>query len=44
MIGHRLFVPMEVKFIEDPTDYGKHRIATLKDPEGNVIQLLERTG
>jgi predicted enzyme related to lactoylglutathione lyase len=33
-----------VEFIEDPTEYGKHRIATLKDPEGNLIQLLERTG
>ena len=32
-----------VEFIEDPTEYGKHRIATLKDPEGNLIQLLERT-
>src|SRR6185503_6273557 len=32
-----------VEFIEDPTEYGKHRIATLKGPEGNVIQLLERT-
>jgi len=32
-----------VEFVEDPTDYGKHRIATLRDPEGNLIQLLERT-
>ena len=32
-----------VEFVEDPTDYGQHRIATLKDPEGNLIQLLERT-
>src|SRR5437867_3177313 len=30
-----------VPFIEDPTDYGNVRIATLKDPEGNVVQLLE---
>ena len=30
-----------VEFIEDPTDYGNMRIATLKDPEGNLVQLLE---
>src|ERR687892_365434 len=30
-----------VEFIEDPTDYGTLRIATLKDPEGNLIQLLQ---
>jgi len=30
-----------VEFLEDPTDYGNLRIATLKDPEGNLIQLLE---
>ena len=30
-----------VEFVEDPTDYGNLRIATLKDPEGNLIQLLE---
>jgi len=30
-----------VEFVEDPTDYGNVRIATLKDPEGNLIQLLE---
>lgn len=30
-----------VAFVEDPTDYGNFRIATLKDPEGNLIQLLE---
>jgi predicted enzyme related to lactoylglutathione lyase len=30
-----------VPFIEDPTDYGTFRIATLKDPEGNLVQLLE---
>ena len=29
-----------VEFIEDPTDYGGGMtIATLKDPEGNLIQL-----
>ncbi|HVN53049.1 MAG TPA: VOC family protein [Anaerolineaceae bacterium] len=29
-----------VEFIEDPTDYGSDMtIATLKDPEGNLIQL-----
>ncbi len=30
-----------VEFIENPTDYGSLRIATLKDPEGNLIQLLQ---
>jgi len=28
-------------FIEQPTDYGGLRIATLKDPEGNVVQLFQ---
>ncbi|MGH7356774.1 MAG: VOC family protein [Candidatus Rokuibacteriota bacterium] len=27
--------------MEDPTDYGTLRIATLKDPEGNLLQLLQ---
>jgi predicted enzyme related to lactoylglutathione lyase len=31
-----------VEFVEDPTDYGNLRIATLKDPEGNLVQLLEQ--
>ena len=30
-----------VEFVEDPTDYNKLRIATLKDPDGNLIQLLQ---
>ena len=30
-----------VEFVEDPTEYGTLRIATLKDPEGNLVQLLE---
>ena len=30
-----------VEFVEDPTDYGNVRIATLKDPEGNLVQLME---
>ena len=30
-----------VEFVEDPTDYGRLRIATLRDPEGNLIQLVE---
>src|ERR671914_1510401 len=33
-----------VEFIEDPTDYGTLRIATLKDPEGNLLQLLQPRG
>jgi predicted enzyme related to lactoylglutathione lyase len=31
-----------VEFIEPPTDYGDgFRMATLKDPEGNVVQISE---
>jgi predicted enzyme related to lactoylglutathione lyase len=30
-----------VEFVEDPTDCGTLRIATLKDPEGNLLQLLQ---
>jgi predicted enzyme related to lactoylglutathione lyase len=30
-----------VEFIEGPTDYGGLRIATLRDPEGNIVQLLQ---
>jgi len=30
-----------VEFREDPTDYGGLWIATLKDPEGNLVQLLQ---
>jgi predicted enzyme related to lactoylglutathione lyase len=33
-----------VEFVEKPTDYGQLRIATLKDPEGNVVQLLQPIG
>jgi predicted enzyme related to lactoylglutathione lyase len=33
-----------VEFVENPTDYGQVRIATLKDPEGNLIQLFQRVG
>jgi predicted enzyme related to lactoylglutathione lyase len=32
-----------VEFVEPPTNYGQLRIATLKDPEGNLIQLLQPT-
>ncbi len=32
-----------VEFIEPPTDYGDGmRMATLKDPEGNIVQLSQR--
>ena len=32
-----------VEFIEDPTDYGGDMsIATLKDPEGNLVQLWQQ--
>jgi predicted enzyme related to lactoylglutathione lyase len=33
-----------VEFIEGPTDYGGLRIATLRDPEGNIVQLLQPVG
>jgi len=32
-----------VEFVEKPTDYGTLWIATLKDPEGNLIQLFQRS-
>ncbi|MGH2609471.1 MAG: VOC family protein [Tepidiformaceae bacterium] len=32
-----------VEFIERPTDYDGLRIATLKDPEGNLVQLFQPT-
>jgi predicted enzyme related to lactoylglutathione lyase len=33
-----------VEFIEDPTDYGDISIATLRDPEGNLVQLFQYQG
>jgi len=30
-----------VEFIEDPTDYGDLSLATLKDPEGNLVQMWQ---
>ena len=30
-----------VEFVEDPKDYGQLWLATLKDPEGNLIQLVQ---
>jgi predicted enzyme related to lactoylglutathione lyase len=33
-----------VEFIQDPTDYGDISIATLKDPEGNLVQLFAYQG
>jgi predicted enzyme related to lactoylglutathione lyase len=32
-----------VEFIEEPTDYDQLMIATLKDPEGNLVQLFQTT-
>jgi predicted enzyme related to lactoylglutathione lyase len=32
-----------VEFTEQPADYGGLRIATLKDPEGNIIQRIQPT-
>jgi predicted enzyme related to lactoylglutathione lyase len=34
-----------VEFIEDPTEYGEGMsLATLKDPEGNLVQLWQYRG
>ena len=30
-----------VAFIEDPKDYGNVWVATFKDPDGNLLQLLQ---
>jgi len=30
-----------VEFIEDPKDYGRAWVATFKDPDGNLLQLLQ---
>lgn len=30
-----------VEFVEDPTDYGDILLATLKDPEGNLVQIWQ---
>ena len=41
---YRRLTSAGVEFIEPPTDYGTVRLATLKDPEGNLIQLLQVRG
>ena len=30
-----------VDFVEPPTDYGALTIATLRDPEGNLVQVMQ---
>jgi predicted enzyme related to lactoylglutathione lyase len=30
-----------VEFVDDPKDFGEVSIATLKDPEGNLVQLYQ---
>lgn len=30
-----------VEFVEDPKDYGNVWVATFRDPEGNLLQLLQ---
>jgi hypothetical protein len=30
-----------VEFVEAPTDYPNVRVASLKDPDGNLVQLLQ---
>jgi len=31
-----------VEFVEDPTDHDTVSIATCRDPEGNLVQLIQR--
>ena len=33
-----------VEFIQDPTEFDELTVATLKDPEGNLVQLLHYRG
>ena len=33
-----------VEFVQDPTDYGNLSVATLRDPEGNLVQLIHFHG
>jgi predicted enzyme related to lactoylglutathione lyase len=40
---YRRLMSAGVEFIEHPTDYDGMRIATLKDPEGNLVQLFQRS-
>ena len=40
---HERLTALGVEFIEPPTDYETMLLATLKDPEGNIIQLFQRT-
>jgi predicted enzyme related to lactoylglutathione lyase len=30
-----------VEFVDEPTDFGQVTVCTLKDPEGNYVQLLQ---
>ncbi len=38
---YRRLTAAGVEFIESPTEYDGMRIATLKDPEGNLVQLFQ---
>ncbi len=38
---YRRLTAAGVEFIEPPTSYDYMRIATLKDPEGNLVQLFQ---
>lgn len=40
---YRRLTSAGVEFIEQPTEYGWMRIATMKDPEGNLVQLFQST-
>jgi predicted enzyme related to lactoylglutathione lyase len=39
---HERLTALGVEFIEPPTDYQTMLLATIKDPEGNIIQLAQR--
>ncbi len=40
---YRRLTSAGVEFIEQPTEYDGMRIATMKDPEGNLVQLFQPT-
>ncbi len=40
---YRRLTAAGVEFIEQPTEYDGMRIATMKDPEGNLVQLFQQT-
>ena len=41
---YRRLTDAGVEFVEDPKDFGNVWVATFKDPEGNLLQLLQFHG